>query len=259
MIHEQGDMIGEISPASVAPKLFTEPPVFVHPRPTTRSWSSLSLLLHKMSLLGSVCVEFKVRSSRLGVCWTFLGTLHPTATKGKLNLGGPFSPHVLINTSLHPETCIWRGPPNWTLSIVCSLHVPDSIEANVENAESHVQSGTQQLARAADYQVRIWQRETMEWWGKFQFEKLRVYFQIGFKWSNISQNSTFFLLQCNVDVYYMAIPEIEKPVKKRELVSLSDLDCLVFNTLPNMSNKASTSAVSEAEVKMYGNVNITFL
>lgn len=33
MIHEQGDMIGEISPASVAPKLFTEPPVFVHLRP----------------------------------------------------------------------------------------------------------------------------------------------------------------------------------------------------------------------------------
>ncbi|XP_075904448.1 syntaxin-7 isoform X2 [Nelusetta ayraudi] len=30
----------------------------------------------------------------------------------------------------------------------------DSIEANVENAESHVQSGTQQLARAADYQQR---------------------------------------------------------------------------------------------------------
>lgn len=29
----------------------------------------------------------------------------------------------------------------------------DSIEANVENAEAHVQSGTQQLSRAADYQV----------------------------------------------------------------------------------------------------------
>lgn len=29
----------------------------------------------------------------------------------------------------------------------------DSIEANVENAEAHVQSGTQQLARASDYQV----------------------------------------------------------------------------------------------------------
>lgn len=30
----------------------------------------------------------------------------------------------------------------------------DSIEANVENAEAHVQSGTQQLARASDYQVK---------------------------------------------------------------------------------------------------------
>lgn len=78
---------------------------------------------------------------------------------------------------------------------------------------------------------------------------MRVYFQIAFRWSNISQNVAFFILQCNV----------EKPVKKRELVSLSDLDCLVFNTLPNMSNKTSTLAVSEAEVKMYGNVNITFL
>lgn len=29
----------------------------------------------------------------------------------------------------------------------------DSIEANVETAETHVHSGTQQLSRAADYQV----------------------------------------------------------------------------------------------------------
>lgn len=28
MIHEQGDMIGEVSPATVAPELFTGPPVF---------------------------------------------------------------------------------------------------------------------------------------------------------------------------------------------------------------------------------------
>lgn len=35
---------------------------------------------------------------------------------------------------------------------VCSA---DSIEANVEDAEGHVQSGTQQLARAADHQVKL--------------------------------------------------------------------------------------------------------
>lgn len=34
---------------------------------------------------------------------------------------------------------------------VCSA---DSIEANVENADVHVQSATQQLSRAADYQVK---------------------------------------------------------------------------------------------------------
>ena len=35
---------------------------------------------------------------------------------------------------------------------VCSA---DSIEANVENADVNVQSATQQLARAADYQVKL--------------------------------------------------------------------------------------------------------
>lgn len=38
------------------------------------------------------------------------------------------------------------------VSPVCSA---DSIEANVENADTHVQNATQQLARAADYQVNL--------------------------------------------------------------------------------------------------------
>lgn len=41
---------------------------------------------------------------------------------------------------------------------VCSA---DSIEANVETADTHVQSGTQQLARAADYQVKLDRTENM--------------------------------------------------------------------------------------------------
>lgn len=38
---------------------------------------------------------------------------------------------------------------------VCSVCSAESIEANVESADTHVQSGTQQLARAADYQVKL--------------------------------------------------------------------------------------------------------
>lgn len=56
-----------------------------------------------------------------------------------------FEPHVLPPLSsrlLHVQ----RVFP------VCSA---DSIEANVETADTHVQSGTQQLARAADYQVKL--------------------------------------------------------------------------------------------------------
>lgn len=119
---------------------------------TTRRWSSLSLLLHKMSLLGSVCVELKVRRSRLRVCWTFLlrtllSALHLTATKDKLNLGGPFSPHALINASLHPETCVRRGPPNWTLSTVffptrSRQHRGQRGECRVTCPERHAAAGT---------------------------------------------------------------------------------------------------------------------
>lgn len=48
------------------------------------------------------------------------------------------------------------GPPRLNFAQCVSPAVfADSIEANVETAESHVQSGTQQLARAADYQVRL--------------------------------------------------------------------------------------------------------
>lgn len=38
---------------------------------------------------------------------------------------------------------------------VCSVCSAESIEANVESADTHVQSGTQQLARAAEYQVKL--------------------------------------------------------------------------------------------------------
>lgn len=39
-------------------------------------------------------------------------------------------------------------------TLVCVLfYFADSIEANVENAEVHVQQANQQLSRAADYQV----------------------------------------------------------------------------------------------------------
>lgn len=36
---------------------------------------------------------------------------------------------------------------------VCLFYFKDSIEANVENAEVHVQQANQQLSRAAEYQV----------------------------------------------------------------------------------------------------------
>lgn len=36
---------------------------------------------------------------------------------------------------------------------LCVFYFKDSIEANVENAEVHVQQANQQLSRAADYQV----------------------------------------------------------------------------------------------------------
>lgn len=45
---------------------------------------------------------------------------------------------------------------------VCSA---DSIEANVEDAEGHVQSGTQQLARAANHQVKL--NRTENRWDEF--------------------------------------------------------------------------------------------
>lgn len=55
----------------------------------------------------------------------------------------PLSSHLLHTTCVFP---------------VCSA---DSIEANVETADTHVQSGTQQLARAADYQVKLDRTENM--------------------------------------------------------------------------------------------------
>lgn len=48
--------------------------------------------------------------------------------------------HILL-TAAHP-TCVFPMCP------------ADSIEANVENADVHVQNATQQLARAAEYQVK---------------------------------------------------------------------------------------------------------
>lgn len=36
---------------------------------------------------------------------------------------------------------------------MCVFYSKDSIEANVENAEVHVQQANQQLSRAAEYQV----------------------------------------------------------------------------------------------------------
>ena len=53
--------------------------------------------------------------------------------------------HVLPG-SFPPAACTMCASP------VCSA---DSIEANVENADTHVQNATQQLARAADYQVNL--------------------------------------------------------------------------------------------------------
>jgi len=38
---------------------------------------------------------------------------------------------------------------------VCFLCSADSIEANVETADVHVQTATQQLSRAASYQVKL--------------------------------------------------------------------------------------------------------
>lgn len=45
---------------------------------------------------------------------------------------------------------------------VCSVCSAESIEANVESTEAHVQSGTEQLARAADYQVNLDKTENMK-------------------------------------------------------------------------------------------------
>lgn len=41
----------------------------------------------------------------------------------------------------------------------------DSIEANVESADTHVHSGTQQLSRAADYQVnqKMQEKRPLPW------------------------------------------------------------------------------------------------
>lgn len=47
---------------------------------------------------------------------------------------------------------------NVCVSPVCPA---DSIEANVENADTHVQNATQQLARAADYQVNLHRTDRM--------------------------------------------------------------------------------------------------
>lgn len=149
MIHEQGDMIGET-------KLFTEPPVFDKTERcpskafTTRSWKSLSLLLHKMSLLGSVCVEFKVSSSRLGVCWIFLrrtllSTLHLTATKDKLNLGGPFSHHVQYQLAPRDLHLTWASQLNFVHCVfsACSRqHRGQRGECRVTCPERHAAAGT---------------------------------------------------------------------------------------------------------------------
>lgn len=37
----------------------------------------------------------------------------------------------------------------------CAFYFTDSIEANVENAEVHVQQANQELSRASDYQVTL--------------------------------------------------------------------------------------------------------
>ena len=45
-----------------------------------------------------------------------------------------------------------------TVDLVNNVFFTDSIEANVEHAEIHVQEGTQQLSKARDYQVvyKLW-------------------------------------------------------------------------------------------------------
>lgn len=57
---------------------------------------------------------------------------------------------------LFPAICAHCGLVNRDCSLlpVFPVCAADSIEANVENADAHVHSGTQQLSRAADYQVK---------------------------------------------------------------------------------------------------------
>lgn len=59
-----------------------------------------------------------------------------------------FEPHVVFPPAAY-KMCAFP---------VCSA---DSIEANVENADVNVQNATQQLARAADYQVKLDRTERM--------------------------------------------------------------------------------------------------
>ena len=49
----------------------------------------------------------------------------------------------------------WHISSCSTVPCVCAFYFKDSIEANVESAEVHVQQANQQLSRAADYQVRL--------------------------------------------------------------------------------------------------------
>lgn len=74
-------------------------------------------------------------------------------------------------TTLHicdsaAEICIeqFKAPHRPAIFQTVCISTTDSIEANVENADVNVQNATQQLARAADYQVthREQRRETRQ-------------------------------------------------------------------------------------------------
>lgn len=126
------------------------------------------------------------------------------------------------------------GLLTWTLSTVCFLYIPDSIEANVETAESQVQSGTQQLARAADYQVRTWQRETVQWRKNFNLENCVHFLLDQFLMVYYKANCAFFKLFF-VDLFgsHLILVQAETKRPLESLDGLSSLDKTIQFTMRN--------------------------
>lgn len=71
----------------------------------------------------------------------------------------------VVATVVYSESLPWLVVNGWTSSLwsrprdlswpCCWLCPADSIEANVESSEVHVERGAEQLQRAAHYQVRV--------------------------------------------------------------------------------------------------------